>query len=81
MGKNSASIHAVFSQIIIYLCDMKKQTAIHTLSELPGEFDLEELFERLVFMEKVEKGLEQANKGRVSSHKKVIERFRKRWPK
>jgi len=60
---------------------MKKQTALQTVNELPREFNLEELLERLVFMEKVEKGLAQMHAGKVSAHSKVIERFRKRWAK
>lgn len=60
---------------------MKKQTVMHTLSELPKEFLLEEFMERLVFMEKVEKGLAQAKSGKTIEHSKVIERFRKRWAK
>lgn len=31
-----------------------------TIKELPDEFDIDELLERLVFIEKVEKGLAQA---------------------
>lgn len=54
---------------------------MHTLSELPKEFLLEEFMERLVFMEKVEKGLAQAKSGKTIEHSKVIERFRKRWAK
>ena len=60
---------------------MKKQTVMHTLNELPKEFLLEEFLERLVFMEKVEKGLAQAKSGKTTEHSKVIERFRKRWAK
>lgn len=60
---------------------MKKQTVLQTISELPNEFNLEVLLERLVFIEKVEKGLTQMHAGKVSSHSKVIERFKKRWAK
>ena len=60
---------------------MKKQTAINTISEFSKEFDLEELLERLVFIEKVEKGLEQAKKGQTIDHDKVIDRFRRKWSK
>ena len=60
---------------------MKKQSAINTLNDFPKEFDLEELIEKLVFKDKVEKGLAQAKKGQTISHEKVAERFRKRWSK
>ena len=42
---------------------------------------LEEFLERLVFMEKVEKGLAQAKSGKTTEHSKIIERFRKKWSK
>lgn len=32
---------------------MKRETAIHTINELPKEFQLEDLFEKLFFIEKV----------------------------
>ena len=60
---------------------MKKETALQTISDLPKEFSLEDLLERFVFMEKVEKGLEEAKKRKTISHKTVAERFRKRWAK
>jgi len=37
---------------------MKRDKVMDTVKEFPQEFDLEELIERLVFVEKVEKGLE-----------------------
>ena len=58
---------------------MKKQTVIHTLNELPKEFLLEEFLERLVFMEKIEKGLAQTKTGKTTEHSKVTDRFRKKW--
>lgn len=36
---------------------MKRDKAIDTIKELPKEFELEALIERLVFVEKVEQGL------------------------
>lgn len=52
---------------------MKKDKAIEVLNEMPGEFDLEELIERLIFIEKVEYGLDQIKKGKVISHESVKE--------
>ena len=60
---------------------MKKKSAINTINEFPTEFELDELLERLVFIDKVEKGLAQAKSGETISHDKVIEKFRKKWPK
>ena len=39
----------------------RKDKAIHTLDTLPDEFAIEELVERLLFIEKVEEGLKQAD--------------------
>jgi len=60
---------------------MKKQIAINTLNEFPKEFDLEELIEKLVFIDKVEKGMAQAKKGQTIPHERVMERMRKKWSK
>jgi len=57
---------------------MKREKAIETVKELPREFELEVLLEKLVFVEKVEKGLVQLENGKTISHKKVKE-IVKKW--
>jgi len=57
---------------------MKRDKVIETVREFPQEFDLEELIERLVFVEKVEKGLEQINEGKTLPHEQVKE-IVKKW--
>lgn len=57
---------------------MKRDKALETIKELPGEFDLEELMEKLVFVEKVEKGLKQLEKEETIPHEKVKE-VTKKW--
>ena len=57
---------------------MKRDKAIETLKEFPQEFELEDLIERLVFLEKVEKGLQQLEQGRTIPHEKVKE-MTKKW--
>jgi hypothetical protein len=52
---------------------MKKEHVIEAMKELPQEFDLDELLEKLVFMEKVEKGLSQLEKGETKPHDNVQE--------
>ncbi|HTF18065.1 MAG TPA: hypothetical protein VK658_08340 [Chryseolinea sp.] len=59
---------------------MKKEKVIATVKELPQEFELEELIEKLVFVEKVEKGLQQAEQGKVTPHQEVKELVKK-WQK
>ena len=56
---------------------MKRNKAIDTVKELPEEFELEALIERLVFVEKVEQGLAQVKTGKTVSHDKVKELIKK----
>jgi hypothetical protein len=58
---------------------MKRDKAIDAVKELPKEFELEELIERLVFVEKVELGLTQLKKGKTVSHSKVKEMMKIVW--
>ena len=60
---------------------MKKQKVIQTINEFSKEVDLNELFERLIVAEKIEKGLEQIEKGQTISHEKVVAYFQKKWQK
>ena len=57
---------------------MKRDKAIETIKELPQEFDLDELIERLVFVEKGEKGLAQLDEGKTVPHDQVKE-LTKKW--
>jgi hypothetical protein len=50
---------------------MKKSTVIQTLNELPQKFDLDELLERLIVIEKIDEALEDAKSGKTVSHDKV----------
>jgi predicted transcriptional regulator len=57
---------------------MNKEKAITAISDMPQNFDLEVLMERLIFIEKVEKGLEQLNSGNTLTHEQVKQRV-KQW--
>lgn len=57
---------------------MKRDKAIEAVKEFPQEFGLEDLIERLVFLEKVEKGLQQVEQGQTIPHEKVKE-MTKKW--
>jgi predicted transcriptional regulator len=59
---------------------MNREKVIATVSEMPQDFDLEILMERLIFIEKVEKGLQQLNSGNTIPHQEVKQRI-KQWPK
>lgn len=52
---------------------MKKDLVIEAIKELPQDFELEKLFEKLVFMEKIENGLLQLEQGKTFPHDKVKE--------
>lgn len=52
---------------------MKKEKAITVFNEMPAEFDIELLIERLIFVEKIEAGLKQIEQGKVKSHQTVKE--------
>jgi hypothetical protein len=59
---------------------MKKTTVINALSELPNEFNLDKLLERLLVIEKIEVGLKEAKAGKTVSHeaaKKIISKWQK----
>lgn len=59
---------------------MNKTAVINTLNELPKEFQLEELLERLIVVEKIDAGLKEAKEGKTVSHedaKKTIAKWLK----
>ena len=55
---------------------MKREKALETVKEFPQEFELEELIERLVFVEKIEKGLKQLEEGKIFKHDDVKEKVK-----
>ncbi len=59
---------------------MKKSTVIQTLNELPQRFELDELLERLMVIEKIDEALEDAKSGKTVSHDKV-KKMVARWNK
>jgi predicted transcriptional regulator len=50
---------------------MQKSTIIHTLNELPSKFNLDDLLEKLIVIEKIDEGMEEAKTGKTISHDKV----------
>jgi hypothetical protein len=59
---------------------MKKQALVQVVNELPKEFKLDDLIEKLVVIEKIEMGLNDVRNGRTISHEKVKKEFKK-WVK
>ena len=50
---------------------MQKSTILDTLNELPNKFNLDEFLERLIVIEKIDEGMEEAKAGKTISHDKV----------
>ena len=57
---------------------MKRDQALNTINELPKEFELDTLLERLVFIDKVEAGLKQVKQKKTIAHDKV-KKLVKKW--
>jgi hypothetical protein len=58
---------------------MNKSKVIETLEKLPEEFATEELIEKLLFVEKIEKGLKDVEEGKPIPLSEVRERISKKW--
>jgi predicted transcriptional regulator len=56
---------------------MTKEMVLDSLEAMPDEFPLEDLLERLVFVQKVEEGLKQPERGETIPIDEVKERLRK----
>jgi len=58
---------------------MKKNTVLETLESFEDEFDAEVLIEKLLFVEKVERGLKDVEEGKVLDFKEAKQKFADRW--
>jgi hypothetical protein len=59
---------------------LTKDLVYTSLQDLPDEFELDELIEKLIFMQKIKNGLEQISERKVQTHKevkKMVEEWRK----
>ncbi len=54
-----------------------KEKVIESLKNMPDSFSIDELIEKLVFIEKVEKGLDQSEKGEVYTQAQAKEMLKK----
>jgi predicted transcriptional regulator len=50
---------------------MKKEIVIESISKLPDEFSIEEIIERLIIIEKIEKGQQQIKEGKVNTEEEA----------
>jgi len=56
---------------------LTKEKIYHTVEKLPRKFSVEQLVEQLIFIEKVEKGLEQSENGQTNSKEQTKNKLSK----
>ena len=59
---------------------LTKERVKKTIENLPNSFTIDQLIEQLIFIEKVEQGIKQSEKGKVISNeniKKMIDKWSK----
>ena len=56
---------------------LTKEKLIQTIRELPDSFSAEDLFERVILLQKVEMGIEQSRSGKVLSTQEAREKLKK----
>jgi hypothetical protein len=56
---------------------MRKTTVIESLNNLPDEFSIEEVIERLIIIEKIEKGRQDVLEGKINTEEQAKEKLRK----
>jgi len=59
---------------------MNKQIALQSISGMPKKFDLEDLIERLLLLDKIEKGRQDVKNKEIYSHDEAKKRLSK-WIK
>lgn len=54
---------------------MQKETVIDSISKLPDEFSIDEVIERLIVIEKIDRGLEDVKAGKINSEEQTKARI------
>jgi len=60
---------------------MNKNKVIKTLEELPDEFSIEELIDRLLFIDKIEQGLKDVEEEKTLTLEEAKARMKAKWQK
>jgi hypothetical protein len=60
---------------------LSKEKLLETIRQLPDQISIEELFERIIFLQKVEMGLDQSNGGQIHSTEEAQKKLDKWLPK
>lgn len=50
---------------------MRKATVIESINKLPDEFSIDEIIERLIIIEKIEKGRQDVKDGKVNTEEQA----------
>jgi len=50
---------------------MRKTTVIESINKLPDEFSIDEIIERLIIIEKIEKGRQDVRDGKVNTEEQA----------
>jgi len=56
---------------------LTKTKVLKTIKQLPDEFSLDEIIDRMILLEKIEIGIAQADRGEVVSHEDVQKEINK----
>jgi len=59
---------------------LTKEKVLSTISKLPEKFSLDELVEKMIVLEKIEKGLEDSDKNNVLTEEELEQKIRE-WSK
>ncbi|MFT4664135.1 MAG: hypothetical protein ACI8YQ_003441 [Polaribacter sp.] len=59
---------------------LTKEQLLKYIGKLPDQFSIDELMDKILFLHKVEMGLEQSKNDQVTRHEQVKDRFKK-WLK
>lgn len=60
---------------------LTKRAVLKTLKELPDRFDADELIERILVLQKIEEGIEDAKAGRTYTLAEMRAHVERKWPK
>ncbi len=56
---------------------LSKEKLIQTIRELPDSFSVDDLFERIILLQKIEIGMEQSKAGQVHTTQEAREKLKK----
>lgn len=67
-------------KLIIFICMLRKKQVINSIKDLPESFSVDELFDRIILLQKIEIGLQQSDAGQTLSTQEAKKKLKK-WLK